>query len=1468
MVMPWAPQSRASIFNLIPQRQIETESVMQEVADSSFKSNVPDRDTNEPTVVSTTEVPEDTPEAITATAEPGTETLNPLKTAFFEAADILPFVWLAGALALAVYICANNFTLLRIVRRERPLTNQKVLDLVEDCKAEMGIRTTLGVVSTDKVKSASLFGFVRPRLLLPAGMIEALSREELRYVFLHELAHLKRHDIYLGWLMSLLQVLHWFNPLIWLAFYRMRADRELACDALVLAQTQTDESKVYGRTVVSLLERFSRPQPLPSMAGILETKAQLKRRITMIARFKKNSYQWSPLAVILIILLACVSLPDAKRTKASGISAAKPASALVVRRVWADALRPSLMGAPSPDGKYLAYSDWSGSTAGGAHGAAVAVRELATGKTRRLTEKGSWIGTHPIFSPDSKQVAYAWYNGENKASELRIIGLDGSEPRVLHSDREVQEVGPTDWSTDGKQILVVLYRGESWSPQIALVSIADGAVRVLKSLDRYPEKSLSVSLSPRQEHYVAYSCPPHQRTRNRDIFLLATDGSREIPLVEHPADDFVLGWTPNGKRVVFASDRTGSVGVWVIGMADGKPQGEPELVKPQMGEFSPLGLTRNGSLYYAVSSGGRDVHIATLDPETGKLLASPVKAIQRFEGYNSAPEWSPDGRYLVCRSSQQGPTDHPWTGAVLSVRDFESDQVRILRPKLRQLNPRFLRWSPDGRSILSTGYDNLGCQGLLQIDVETGDVATLARKESRESIIAAEWAPDGKLVFFVRDSAQSIFSTEPRRIVRWDVQTGVETELYRAPDRVTWLPVSPDGRELAFIAGGILKVLPTTGGQPRDLTKAEFICGIAWTPDGRHLLFGRRIGDTTIQLWRVPSEGGKPQKTGLTFEGWGVDVRMHPDGRRIAFASKRAGKNEVWVMENFLPAMPVAKPAHQPNFRKIRIPTKPANGVLSPDGKKLAFVSKGSSIWVVPVHGKVSPDIAGEPVRLPGTKGAWRWGMRWSADGKWIAYNIRRNNKIDEIHVISSTGGEPKKIPVSGNGVGHLFDYRLSLSPDGKVLAFASGEKEKNQLFTVNVEGGDMNQLTEDGGTQPAFSSDGKKIAYVKAKPQKTEIPKRDVWVIPAEGGTPVQVSDLPGRATGPIWSPDGKMIAFTRKAADDASKEICIVPVSETGNPEASPTQIELPLVTWNFLAGWTPDNKIGVLLTEPEHQAIYTVPASGGNATQVTPQGYTFHPRWSPDGKRIFFRWDGIASVPSEGGEISIGPLDADSKIFEALPGGGNAVSPDGKKIVFSGAKTVFRDNKRDYEVDIYTIPIEGGEPKKLTISPGQDRFPCWSPDGKSIAFIRYAPMNICIVPTEGGEVRQLTSESHRVKWSTIAWSPDGKSIAYFSEDKAIKVIPVQGGQPRVVVKVEDVSSHSEVAWSPDGSKLVYSSKGSIWVVSLDEGEPEEIKTGLDAKAGHLSWSPDGKKIAFTAIKGGDAELWLMENFLPAGE
>jgi len=583
------------------------------------------------------------------------------------------------------------------------------------------------------------------------------------------------------------------------------------------------------------------------------------------------------------------------------------------------------------------------------------------------------------------------------------------------------------------------------------------------------------------------------------------------------------------------------------------------------------------------------------------------------------------------------------------------------------------------------------------------------------------------------------------------------------------------------------------------------------------------------------------------------------------------------------------KAPHKPTFRKIRIPANPGNGVLSADGKRLAFTSE-ERLWVIPVAGNVEPDLAGEPVTLTEPIEAWNMSssLAWSADGKWIAFNAEKDDE-DIVYVISSEGGDPFRVPFKPNRQGHPYFFRLSLSTEGKMLTFSGRDEDKKDfmrdteyyfLGTIPAGGGAINKLDIGHAEQPAFSPDGKMIAFVKGYPFKDGEKLRktyNVWIIPASGGKSVQISDCsPGsRARSPVWSPDGKMIAFIHEKPDDGnwSKDLWIVSVIDQGKPVAPIAKIELPLMTSHFIAGWTPDNKIGLHLMNPEHNAVYTVPAFGGKAVQVSPLCQPENPRWLPDGKTIFFLDSGkLVSVPAGGGEMTKIPFGTDKNIFESMPGGGNDISPDGTKIVFSGAKSFVKDNKREWEVDICLISTEGKDLTRITKSPTQDRFPCWSPDGKQVAFIRVHGLekgewisNIFVVSAEGGEIRQITSDEDQVCWSCIDWSPNGKSIAYFSEDKTIKAIPVEGGKPRFIAKVDKLYRHYELAWSPDGKQFAYTCEGKIWIVPPDGGEPVEVKTGMSARASKIGWSPDGKKIAFSHWTGGDHELWLMENFLP---
>jgi len=121
----------------------------------------------------------------------------------------------------------------------------------------------------------------------------------------------KRYDIAISWLMAALQILHWFNPFVWYAFYRIRAERELACDELAMARLAGDASD-YGRTIVCLLERFAQPRALPNLAGILEDKKQMKRRIAMISQFHPGTGSRWILAAALLAGLAAVALTNAK----------------------------------------------------------------------------------------------------------------------------------------------------------------------------------------------------------------------------------------------------------------------------------------------------------------------------------------------------------------------------------------------------------------------------------------------------------------------------------------------------------------------------------------------------------------------------------------------------------------------------------------------------------------------------------------------------------------------------------------------------------------------------------------------------------------------------------------------------------------------------------------------------------------------------------------------------------------------------------------------------------------------------------------------------------------------------------------------------------------------------------------------------------------------------------------------------
>jgi Tol biopolymer transport system component len=221
--------------------------------------------------------------------------------------------------------------------------------------------------------------------------------------------------------------------------------------------------------------------------------------------------------------------------------------------------------------------------------------------------------------------------------------------------------------------------------------------------------------------------------------------------------------------------------------------------------------------------------------------------------------------------------------------------------------------------------------------------------------------------------------------------------------------------------------------------------------------------------------------------------------------------------------------------------------------------------------------------------------------------------------------------------------------------------------------------------------------------------------------------------------------------------------------------------------------------------------------------------------------------------------------------FPTGSNEVSRDGKSIVFSG---FYRDTKEaPGGMHIFTVPAEGGDAKQiLAAADSMEGSPCWSPDGKWIAYFKHPlsptgwdDRHIWVVSSQGGTPRQLTADADLVYSGAVRWSPDGQTIAYFGTDKTIRLIPAAGGKSRVLARLPLVSKFQGLSWSSDSSKLAYTANKEVRVIPASGGEPQVIQTGFDGVILQIDWSPDGQTFAFTGVTGGEEEIWLMSDFLP---
>ncbi len=430
-----------------------------------------------------------------------------------------------------------------------------------------------------------------------------------------------------------------------------------------------------------------------------------------------------------------------------------------------------------------------------------------------------------------------------------MVDVDGgAKPRVVYNNDDVDALYPQAWFPDGKRLLLAVER-EDRSRQIAIISLADGEAVFLRSFDWKGPQELALS---RDGRYIGYTLASAKESEGTDIFVLASDGSSERLLEEHPSNDRALAWTPDGKHLLFSSDRGGKEGLWAQAVSEGQASGSPVLLRSDLTVREPMGFSSDGTFFYGVRGGVKDIHLAEMDFETGKVVRSPVLAVDRYVGSNSVASWSPDGRRLAY-VSQRGSMGS--RNGVFVVQSIQEGTERVLPADLRYVGS--IAWFPDGGRLTVRSTNQKGRAGIWDVDIETGQITLLIGQESDTFLSnTIEWSPDGATLYYMLWKSGRLFG--------YDRASGESREIPGFPAG-PWarFHLSPDGQRLAAIRAGedesVLYTFELRTGSAIELVRWSSPEGMGrfpmWTPDGKQILLWKRFGlnqkqpPETAELW-------------------------------------------------------------------------------------------------------------------------------------------------------------------------------------------------------------------------------------------------------------------------------------------------------------------------------------------------------------------------------------------------------------------------------------------------------------------------------------------------------------------------------------------------------------------------------------------------------------------------------------------
>jgi len=539
---------------------------------------------------------------------------------------------------------------------------------------------------------------------------------------------------------------------------------------------------------------------------------------------------------------------------------------------------------------------------------------------------------------------------------------------------------------------------------------------------------------------------------------------------------------------------------------------------------------------------------------------------------------------------------------------------------------------------------------------------------------------------------------------------------------------------------------------------------------------------------------------------------------------------------------------------------------VSPDGHMVALAAGPlgrTSLVIRQVVGGRTLDIAQD------FTGNQRW-PQWSPDGTQIAFYSEGS-----IYVVPALGGIPKRVIEKKSD---SSAYCPAWSPDGEKIAYV----QDDSINVFSLDSGNSEKITDAKEAHClSWSPDGSKIAYVLGNLafvfSEFDIPEAlypvignkapsSIHIVSLTGGDSVQVTTDEHLNVSPVWTPDGRHLLFVSDRG--GARDIYAIPLSSSGRPKASPLRLTTGLDAHT------------ISISRNGRELAYSVFDYTSNV-------------WSID-------------IP-ERGSVSVSeakPVTVGNQIVEAMD-----ISHDRRWLAY--------DSNLSGNMDIYKMPIAGGEPIRLTSHPRDDFIPSWSPDGENIVFhsFRQGNRDIYCMTKNGESVQTLTdypSHERSPDWSSDGlkvvffsdrtgrnevyvisrdkegwgepqqltfdggtfpkWSPVGNSIAYITED-SLKIFSYGDGKIRALVQAQDdpenFTSPKFCAWSLDGKTIYYIAQDrlsnvSIWAIPAAGGKPE-LKIVFDdpfQRLGLFNFSTDGQRIFFS-LRMNESNVWIVDLF-----